>query len=443
MEYEFGPYLENATNMANALFALTQVHPNSLPSSGKTSKFCNYYAQHIDLLDAIALLLASSHETIATGLAHSANYMHTIYWAKTTPGPATEHESAYIARLEESIRRGDSPKATLAIVVVPMCREKIRKRVQKLGDALRGVGDETSSAPATNDTRYGVDTTSPAALSLQAHLTRKGLIEKTMSLAKLLQTLEDTTTTDPSALTDEELIQVIIIAYQLSLNDLGTTPKISDCVVKHETPPLYIYRMKKVGAYYHACWRIYREWNFPLQKHLGDEKKQGFRIEQIIAPDDTAMTVTHTADTVEALNQWARHTHPYSQHPHDHQIPNYKTLKHFYPHAKPGEPGSTHQTKTFQHCELTLALALYQRKKMKNLPGAVLIGCSQRSCRCAPSWQLPTAHPAIRRRTLNEIGLQMGGIFNRVNYHPTTEALEQLLDRLENEEAVGMQPFGT
>ncbi|KAL8642386.1 MAG: hypothetical protein Q9226_008520, partial [Calogaya cf. arnoldii] len=422
----------NDSNFGNAIYALSQIHFATL-DEGKDTKLYQSHRKHVDLLDAIALLFVykSNGEVVATGLAHEPD-THVIYWARNQPGSANKRESDYLANIQRSFEGLEDTETTLAIVV-PMCASKIRSRIKKFHSAFQIAA--TEPRPSSNNlaptNKYMVDTTCQAATELRRYLVDSNFIAPTMSLEDLLSTL-DAATGGYESMSEAEMIQTVTIAYQLSLNLLGTT--ISNLVAYNHH---YIRKLKKVGAWYRSCFLI----QFQLSQQPPTRRK--FRIEHVEAP--MTPTIGHHGSTLTALNAFASHF----QYP---QVQKFSDLKAYYPAAVEGQTG-IRSMKTVQHCEITLGRALWQRKKDHQLPGDIEIGCSKASCKycsiyieyfnaceedeqkphnkivvkgvhekCVQGWSMPQGNgamdDAVRMRVFTEIGELMADIVSRVTGPP-------------------------
>ncbi|KAL8845996.1 MAG: hypothetical protein Q9221_008877 [Calogaya cf. arnoldii] len=425
-------YLSDDGNFGNAIYALSQIHFATL-DEGKDTKLYQNHRKYVDLLDAIALLLVykSNGEVVATGLTHEPA-THVIHWARNQPGPASKRENDYLGKMQRSFEGLEDTETTLAIVV-PMCASKIRNQIKKLHAAFQLAA--TEPRPASNNlaptNKYMVDTTCQAATELHRYLVDSNFISPTMSLEDLLSTL-DAATGRYESMSDAEMMEIIKIAYQLSLNLSGAT--ISNLVAyKHH----YIRKLKKVGAWYQSCFLI----QFQLSQQPPNRRK--FRMEHVEAPNTP--TIGHHGSTLTALNEFTRHF-AYSQ------VQKFSDLKALYPAAVEGGTGMR-SMKTVQHCEITLGRALWQRKKDYQLLGDIEIGCSKASCKycsiyiekfnaceeeqqkphnkivvkgvhekCVQGWSMPqgneTIDETVRMEVFTEIGELMADIVTKVTWPP-------------------------
>ncbi|KAL8843488.1 MAG: hypothetical protein Q9176_002101 [Flavoplaca citrina] len=376
--------------------------------------------KHIQLLDGIALLFVytPNHDIVATGLTKEKDD-YVIHWAKNFAGHATKEERDYLQDLGKSFQRQNHPVEILD-TVVPMCRKKINNRIKNIKRAL----EKPPNAASGGTNAFDINSNDPAAQRLHQYLVRKGVTD--FSLDKVLNQLAADVSQDPNQLLNYTVVQLISLAYYLSLN---TAEETLEPVVSCDR---YLLRkIKKLGSYYQTCLVVLLE----LSKGT-----KNFRIEQVQAP--ATPNVSCHSDLLQSLNMWTRNF-DYDE------IQRTRNVMNVYGKVDFGVPG-TDTIKTCQHCELTIGLRLYQRKKDLDLPGPVEVGCSKASClycsiyldrfneweyseelskrtprensiivrgshnKCILGWYMPANYDNVRNRVLNSIGSMMTEIVDRL-----------------------------
>ncbi|KAI4267498.1 MAG: hypothetical protein LQ337_008323 [Flavoplaca oasis] len=414
-------YLRDASNLANVFNVFSKIHFHYTEGS-ETSYYKNsspVVQKHIQLLDGIALLFVytPNHDIVATGLTKEEDE-YVIHWAKNFAGHPTKEERDYLRDLGESFMRRDNPEEILD-TVVPMCRKKINNRIKNIKRAL-----ETQNAASGGNNAFDINSNDPAAQRLHQYLVRKGVTD--FSLDKVLNLLAADVSKDPNQLSNRTVVQLISLAYALSLN---TAEETLEHVVSCER---YLLRkIKKLGSYYQTCLVVLLE----LSKGV-----KGFRIQQVQAP--ATPDVSCHSNLFQSLNMWTRNF-GYDE------IQRTMNVINTYGKLDFGVLG-TNTIKTCQHCELTIGLRLYERKKELNLPGPVEVGCSKASClycsiyldrfneweyseelsnrtprenliivrgshnKCILGWYMPANYDNVRNRVLNSIGSMMTEIVDRL-----------------------------
>ncbi len=246
--------------------------------------------------------------------------------------------------------------------------------------------------------------------------------------------LKAVTTSSPTT----EIVDIITFAFWLSAHDSVTLEPLS--VSTRESYG----RVKKVGAYYLACVFIHSTLKDLDRKspslRQSSSLRQSFALLQLQPPPTT--TITPFADTMVAINSWLRQQSGLPE------IDDWAKVVKCYSHAQRGIPGSTAtlNVTASQHCELTVALHLRQRKVERGFPGPFIeVGYNKASCfYCATyirtfndwctetrqdhrivvrrehykhvdGWVMPSSGPQeVTRRVLSTIGSTMQEIVDAV-----------------------------
>ncbi|KAL8904665.1 MAG: hypothetical protein Q9207_003114 [Kuettlingeria erythrocarpa] len=375
---------------------------------------------HVVLLDCIALLLAHEKgDVVATGLRYESN-QYTVVWSKNRPYSPDDREKAYLENLAASFRGLDHPEITLR-VVVDMCKSKVVSRLNKLAKMFK-------DAPTTNYFRITPD--SQAAEDLRRYLVDDAKFMEDVLLVQALNSfmvrIIALTISSPTS----EIVDIIMFAYWLSAHVSVTLERLSISTKESYS------RVKKVGAYYSACVFIHS-----ILKNLNRKSpalRQSIVLLQLQPPPTTI--VTPFADTMVAMNSWPRQQ--------DLPIDDWAMVEGCYSHAQRGIRGSaTLNVTAHQHCELTVALHLRQRKVERGFPGPFIeVGCNKASCfycatyirtfnawctetrqghrivvrrehdKCIDGWVMPSSgFQEVTRRVLNTIGSTMQSIVYAVS----------------------------
>ncbi|KAI4170238.1 MAG: hypothetical protein LQ343_005121 [Gyalolechia ehrenbergii] len=411
---EYKVTLKNATFFANLLYGLSNVrHASSVGS--KSEEYLNAsdsVRKQVTLLDGISLLLVfrASGDVAATGMLQEGNQV-TIYWAKNVRTPLTNEERQYVEALERCFRTSESAFHPIELVI-PMCRRKILSRIKKLVKVLDMESTNVFGLLSSSD-RHTED--------FRKYLVRKRIIrdaplfEALDRLAKAAADLTDNSST-------RDVRRVVVFASYLTgpgMN-LGGVPGVN---------PYLFHRLRKVGDYHSACVQIVNT----LAK-LSPAIRQNFSLQQLTPPAMKSITVY--GDTIRALNTFSVH---YDVTP----IASFQDLQQAYKYASPAVPQSN-EIKSTQHCELTVALTLWQKKQNKGVAGPLKVGCSKASCyycgffarrfnewagrqsqvnqivtsgyhgKYVNTWLMPTCPPEVEAQILDHVGNLVYDVFNSV-----------------------------
>ncbi|KAL9031050.1 MAG: hypothetical protein Q9196_000883 [Gyalolechia fulgens] len=403
-EKEFKVTLKNDTFFANALYGLSNVSHASTDGSETQDYRESPHAiqKHVALLDSISLLLVfrPSGDVTATGMLQEGNQV-TIYWAKNDRNPLTADEDNYVQQLEKAFRESESTAEPIRIVI-RMCKRKILSRIKKLVKVLH--------SQSTNF--FGLSSSDGYAEDFRKYLVRTGVIAD-KPLIKVLDLLVEAAARLTVYSSDKDIQQVVVCAsYLVRIPDmnLGGIPGIN---------PYHFYKLRKVGDYYSACLLIVKTLaNNPIIK-------KNFLLEQVKPPPIKSITVY--GETVRALNTFLLY---YNVTP----ISSFEDLKKVYRNTIPGIQGNK-EIKSTQHCELTVALALWEKRQKQGIAGALEVGCSKASCYYCSVFVRRFNEWAKRQPQVNQI-VTSGYHAKYVNgwLMPTypSEVVDQVLDHVGN-----------
>ncbi|KAL8731539.1 MAG: hypothetical protein Q9166_003385 [cf. Caloplaca sp. 2 TL-2023] len=421
----YSDVLSNDGLFGNAMYALSQIHFNR--TSGRDS-YAYHVAEphnqkHVNLLECIALILVydSQGDVVATALGRE-NDSYTIYWAKNQTITLNNREAEYLTKLQQSFQQASAPSQTLDIVI-PMCRKKIHNRVKKLAIELSREGVDPSNP-------FNLDWKDPKAETLRQLLSNQDVIDDPLEDVLRAFAQDAKEMSKNSTYTVGKIKHFIYIAYWLSLNPFRITQKLTLGQVADADPDRFR-KVMKIGSYYYSCLNIHNV--------LDDQpRRDNFRLELVPAPEKTKFYVVHK-NTLEALNTWTLRYQLST-------IDDFSDLKNIYKSAKPGEQSGTFYMKTSQHCELTLGLFLWKRKRRLELKGPLEIGCSKAMChycakyieefnewangqpptdrinqimtkgthgKCILGWAMPDGPAEVRKQVLDDIGTMMSDIVHK------------------------------
>jgi hypothetical protein len=136
---------------------------------------------HLATLDGLALLLVFSSQSDVAAISYwrSADELK-LLWAKNTPVDDSS-QLQYIEKLLENIKKG-TPADELLRIVIPMCKEKIFRRVEKLANSF----DASQTDQKRESNLWQVDETKEPYQELEAALRRAGLLQPLDSTVQLL-----------------------------------------------------------------------------------------------------------------------------------------------------------------------------------------------------------------------------------------------------------------
>ncbi|KAL8830195.1 MAG: hypothetical protein Q9170_005841 [Blastenia crenularia] len=327
---------------ANTVYALSNLE-------NKPSQRCSFSAysqgyfsklqERIDTLNQFSLLLAHKPGDAAAIALRCECTGISIFWARDDTTELTEEEAEYLQKIERVLRTSKNIGNDTLELVLPICRRKIISRIKKLA----------KECPSG----FMVDDEDPSTVSLRKYLIKKGAMSDHPLRDSMNAFAEDVrSVTDASNL--EDIARIIRFSYWL------TSPGFYIKSWKY-----YVERIRKVGDHYAACVMI--EHNV---QRLGPKIRATVTLQRILPPAPTPVRIH--GDTVTALNTFAAH----------HQIApieDFKKLKKAYPDAKEG-PNLPLDLTPIQHCELTIALHVWQIKQQKSAAGNLEIGHSKTCC---------------------------------------------------------------
>ena len=136
---------------------------------------------HLATLDGLALLLVFSSQSDVAAISYwrSADELK-LLWAKNTPVDDSS-QLQYIEKLLENIKKG-TPADELLRIVIPMCKEKIFRRVENLANSF----DASQTDQKRESNLWQVDETKEPYQELEAAVRRTGLLQPLDSTVQLL-----------------------------------------------------------------------------------------------------------------------------------------------------------------------------------------------------------------------------------------------------------------
>ncbi|CAL8577432.1 hypothetical protein XPA_003261 [Xanthoria parietina] len=347
----------------NVTYAINQVQSAGVPTSvtNAYAAASNRVQKNVGLLDHIALLLVykAKDDVVATAiLPERASF--TLLWAKNSDYVVSSLEHNYLTSLLRAFAELQPPLRILEIVA-GMCKMKILSRVKKLVDAAPQVGGQTRNF-------FNIVEGDPRTETMRRCLVESGI----MGDQPLADGLDEFLAAARGLGTDsavESFVDALVFSFWLGLNMTG--PKLDS--VPGVNPKLFR-RVKKLGAWFHACLVIY----MAVKVH-SPAVRQGIQLWQL-TPSSPAAHRPYR-NTLDALNTWtARYNLP--------RFENFEVVQDIYREATPGTPGPgpNHEIAAAQHCELTVGLELWGILHKKNSYRDIEIGCSKASCFYCSLW---------------------------------------------------------
>ncbi|KAL8834745.1 MAG: hypothetical protein Q9170_003622 [Blastenia crenularia] len=336
----------------NALYGLSTVRHRSIAGSD-TSDYRiapTDQRKHVSMLNWIALMLIYKDKggAVATGFMQQ-GLSYRVFWSKNDNIAPTKDESDYMENLQAAFRNSDVNGAFEKIMV--MCRRKVLSRIKKLQVHIQ----DKASTGSTNV--FSLDDSDPQTVEFRRYLVDNGIIQDA-PLQRIIKSFTDYLSLISSSASVEELENIVELSYWLT----GPVMNISSVSGFDEFD---FHKIKKVGDYKMVCVEM-----VSLLDGLPPNVRSNFTLEQVFPPAQKRVQVF--GDTVKALNTFPEH-YPVSP------IREFAELRGPFPEAKPG-PDREIELWASQHCELTVALFIWQRLQQSSRGGTIEIGCSKASC---------------------------------------------------------------
>ncbi|OCL00336.1 uncharacterized protein K441DRAFT_651221 [Cenococcum geophilum 1.58] len=307
---------------------------------------------HVAVLEGLALLLVFTPkgDVAATSSWRSADELK-LLWAKNQPVD-DNNQLRYIEELLENVKNGTGTRELLNTVIA-MCREKIFHRVKKLANSF-GVSQNNQRQEESNLWQF--DETKEPHQKLEAALKNSGWC-KNVSTVYALDRF--TRVVGKVIKTSEVKYFWNILYFSWSVTSIADLNKVLE-----EKQVRYL---SKLGDYV----RIIKQMPLLLKK----AGKAKITIEQVRPP--VAKLVEVISGSLEVLNLRCGQIVPDGVK----SIENWDQVTDVYQKAQPGHPTVGKKIVNFtQHCEITLALNMLDRRTQTNAKQKIEIGVSKACC---------------------------------------------------------------